>query len=491
MQQIQSAPPPHLMDLRLAPGPGAHHQQHHQPEKMTTSSRILYDIPCKVCRDHSSGKHYGIFACDGCAGFFKRSIRRNRQYVCKAKSEGSCVVDKTHRNQCRACRLRKCVEAGMNRDAVQHERGPRNSTLRRQMAMYLKDAMPAHHHPHHHLQLLPPLGPPLPLPPAHLLQQPAPQPSPPSPLGSPRPALNLALPKLSPRSEDTSGTGSSHGSSPPPPPPAPALHPRLQFPGAAAAAGAHLNNTVWLQLQLLGLGAGGGSPPPPPPPPTTTTSTASRSPARSPAHPPPPPAAAARTPPAYMSPGREALPETVCEAAARLLFLNVQWARGVPAFTGLSLRDQLLLLQESWSELLVLAAAQFALPVGQDVLGLGHEDCRLVLQDTLAKFAALDVDAHEYSCLRAIVLFKTAVERGALVDVAAVAGLQDQAQLMLSKYTSASRPDQPCRFGKLLLLLPELRKVHANAIEDLFFRRTIGSIPIQGIICNMYSGSEP
>lgn len=29
------------------------------------SGRILYDIPCKVCQDHSSGKHYGIFACDG------------------------------------------------------------------------------------------------------------------------------------------------------------------------------------------------------------------------------------------------------------------------------------------------------------------------------------------------------------------------------------------------------------------------------------------
>lgn len=77
--------------------------------------RIL-DIPCKVCGDFSSGKHYNIFACDGCAGFFKRSIRRNRQYVCKASKEGTCVVDKTRRNQCRACRLAKCQKAGMNKD---------------------------------------------------------------------------------------------------------------------------------------------------------------------------------------------------------------------------------------------------------------------------------------------------------------------------------------------------------------------------------------
>ena len=34
----------------------------------------------------------------------------------------------------------------MNRDAVQHERGPRNSTLRKQMAMFInKDAAMRHH----------------------------------------------------------------------------------------------------------------------------------------------------------------------------------------------------------------------------------------------------------------------------------------------------------------------------------------------------------
>ncbi|VDL99185.1 unnamed protein product [Schistocephalus solidus] len=110
------------MGLEMTPAAGL------TPPSSPFTDRILLDIPCKVCKDHSSGKHYGIYACDGVTGltgfpFFshlvwQRSIRRNRQYSCKSRNgtEASCRIDKPHRNQCRACRLQKCLDAGMNRD---------------------------------------------------------------------------------------------------------------------------------------------------------------------------------------------------------------------------------------------------------------------------------------------------------------------------------------------------------------------------------------
>ncbi|KAF5406327.1 hypothetical protein PHET_00148 [Paragonimus heterotremus] len=89
-------------------------------------SKKLYQhgLYCSVCGDVSSGKHYGILACNGCSGFFKRSVRRKLIYRCQAGT-GLCAIDKTHRNQCQACRLKKCIRMGMNKDAVQNERQPR------------------------------------------------------------------------------------------------------------------------------------------------------------------------------------------------------------------------------------------------------------------------------------------------------------------------------------------------------------------------------
>jgi hypothetical protein len=107
-----------------------------------SSKNAIPGLTCLVCGDSSSGKHYGILACNGCSGFFKRSVRRRliyrfvnefilifpnensesrvvflvrKCYRCQAGS-GHCVIDKAHRNQCQACRLKKCLQMGMNKD---------------------------------------------------------------------------------------------------------------------------------------------------------------------------------------------------------------------------------------------------------------------------------------------------------------------------------------------------------------------------------------
>ncbi|CAH2103841.1 unnamed protein product [Euphydryas editha] len=91
------------------------------------------DALCRVCGDKASGKHYGVPSCDGCRGFFKRSIRRNLDYVCK--ENGRCVVDVSRRNQCQACRFSKCLRVNMKKDAVQHERAPRPVVNQHQFAL--------------------------------------------------------------------------------------------------------------------------------------------------------------------------------------------------------------------------------------------------------------------------------------------------------------------------------------------------------------------
>uniref|UniRef100_A0A3Q3VL34 Retinoid X receptor beta n=1 Tax=Mola mola TaxID=94237 RepID=A0A3Q3VL34_MOLML len=65
-------------------------------------------------------KHYGVYSCEGCKGFFKRTVRKDLSYTCRDNKE--CLVDKRQRNRCQYCRYQKCLAMGMKREAVQEER---------------------------------------------------------------------------------------------------------------------------------------------------------------------------------------------------------------------------------------------------------------------------------------------------------------------------------------------------------------------------------
>ncbi|XP_017783864.1 PREDICTED: steroid receptor seven-up, isoforms B/C [Nicrophorus vespilloides] len=196
--------------------------------------------------------------------------------------------------------------------------------------------------------------------------------------------------------------------------------------------------------------------------------------------------------------------ENICELAARLLFSAVEWARNIPFFPDLQVTDQVALLRLVWSELFVLNASQCSMPLHVAPLiaaaGLHASpmcadrvvqfmDHIRIFQEQVEKLKALHVDSAEYSCLKAIVLFTT--DACGLSDVAHIESIQEKSQCALEEYCRSQYPNQPTRFGKLLLRLPSLRTVSSAVIEQLFFVRLVGKTPIETLIRDMLlSGSS-
>uniref|UniRef100_A0A452TV24 Nuclear receptor subfamily 1 group H member 2 n=1 Tax=Ursus maritimus TaxID=29073 RepID=A0A452TV24_URSMA len=100
--------------------------------KKGPAPKMLGHELCRVCGDKASGFHYNVLSCEGCKGFFRRSVVRGgaRRYACRGG--GTCQMDAFMRRKCQQCRLRKCKEAGMREQCVLSEEQIRKKKIRKQ-----------------------------------------------------------------------------------------------------------------------------------------------------------------------------------------------------------------------------------------------------------------------------------------------------------------------------------------------------------------------
>lgn len=157
-------------------------------------------------------------------------------------------------------------------------------------------------------------------------------------------------------------------------------------------------------------------------------------------------------------------------------------------------------MQESWKELFLLHLSVWAVPwdlgtlldspsardrVPQDALTVS--ELKTILE-ILCRFRQIAPDPFEISCIKAVTLFTPDTQ--ALHDVQPIEMLQDQAQCVLSEHVRLNYARQPTRFGRLLLLLPSLRSIRRTTIEMLFFKETIGAVPISRLLFDIYEAER-
>ena len=110
------------------------------------------------------------------------------------------------------------------------------------------------------------------------------------------------------------------------------------------------------------------------------------------------------------------------DVSVRILYESIAWARNIPTFNELPLSDQALLLENCWNELLLLSIAQWSVPIDLDhLIEIGKlAECGYVsnraepktikylqrLLNIIQKFHEIKLDTMEYSCVKAIIVFK-------------------------------------------------------------------------------------
>ncbi|CAL1541808.1 unnamed protein product [Lymnaea stagnalis] len=382
--------------------------------------------PCPVCGDKVSGYHYGIFTCESCKGFFKRTVQNKKNFVCPKASD--CTINSFNRKKCPACRFKTCLQMGMKLEAIRQDRTRGGRSSYDGCASHLKNRMaPLEKRMKKTSTRLP-------------LPGEVPSPSHDSDDGF-KTHKNLEA-ILNHNSKQVSKPTSNPGA--------------LYIPEL-------LRDIMNLEPLLSDDDL--------------------------------PPESLMETP----FP-EQALYSYMMQLAELRLYKLVRWARNLPQFGAISTDDQILLLQNCWSELIALSLCWRSIDTPNQISissthhitaewahHLGFEDVVIRLLNITENFRKLYMDQFEYVALKVLLLITPDVK--GLKEPKKIRDFQDKLTEALLTYTSSHYPHLGDKFGALLLRLPELSRISFMS-KDILIKSLPSSMASCGLLVELLKGDN-
>ncbi|XP_017771911.1 PREDICTED: nuclear hormone receptor FTZ-F1 beta [Nicrophorus vespilloides] len=411
------------------------------PAQPGISRQQWINSPCPICGDKISGFHYGIFSCESCKGFFKRTVQNRKNYVCLRGA--ACPVTVATRKKCPACRFDKCLQCGMKLEAIREDR-TRGGRSTYQCSYSLPPTLASH--PEFRASS------------SDLRQG----------MGSDSHLPNMTV-KLEPQDSVLHSKRMNKN-----------VPPLLQ----EIMDVEHLWHYNELELNKLNseghLGKEGSS---------GAVHNLSTHPLLAGTA----LACSANTNPDFLT--------NLCNIADHRLYKIVKWCKSLPLFKNISIDDQICLLINSWCELLLFSCCFRSMTTpGEIRVSLGKSITLAQARDMgmqafiermlnfTEQLRRLRVDQYEYVAMKVIVLLTS--DTSELREAEKVRESQEKALKALQDYTLTHYPESPAKFGELLLRIPELQRTCQVGKELLTIKSRDGEGPSFSLLMELLRGDH-